>query len=67
MRRSRAPQNVRRVTYRRYGIPAIIIEGKWLIRRYHMLPGDEVTIDYGRRQLVVQLPPRRRLIFKERH
>ena len=34
------------MTYRRYGIPAVILEGKWLTEKYRLKIGDHVDIDY---------------------
>ena len=39
-------KNTRAVTYRRYGIPALILEGKWLTEKYRLKIGDQVDIDY---------------------
>ena len=39
-------KNTRAVTYRRYGIPALILEGKWLTEKYRLSIGDVVDIDY---------------------
>ena len=39
-------KQTRTVTYRRYGIPALIIEGKWLTEKYRLQIGDQVDIDY---------------------
>lgn len=39
-------KNTRAVTYRRYGIPALIFEGKWLTEKYRLSIGDVVDIDY---------------------
>ncbi len=36
----------RTVTYRRYGIPAVILEGKWLTDRYQWKMGDQIQIEY---------------------
>ena len=36
----------RKVTYRRYGIPAVILEGKWLTDRYQWKMGDRIQIEY---------------------
>ena len=36
----------RTVTYRRYGIPAVILEGKWLTDRYKWKMGDQIQIEY---------------------
>ena len=41
----------RAVTYRRPGIPAIIIEGKWLTKKYRLEIGDQVDIDYQPKEL----------------
>lgn len=39
------------MTYRRPGIPAIIIEGKWLTKKYRLEIGDHVDIDYQPKEL----------------
>ena len=39
-------KSTRAVTYRRYGIPALILEGKWLTEKYRLSIGDVVDIDY---------------------
>ncbi len=42
----KVPRPTRVVTYRRYGIPAVILEGKWLTEKYRLSIGDLVDIDY---------------------
>lgn len=39
-------RNKRVVTYRRRGIPAIILEGKWLTALYRLRIGDIVDIEH---------------------
>lgn len=39
-------KNTRAVTYRRPGMPAIILEGHWLTKKYRLSIGDQVDIDY---------------------
>lgn len=39
------------VTYRRYGIPALILEGKWLTEKYRLSIGDLVDIDYQLKEI----------------
>jgi hypothetical protein len=39
-------KQTRTVTYRRYGIPALILEGRWLTEKYQLKIGDQVDIDY---------------------
>ena len=39
------------VTYRRYGIPALILEGKWLTEKYRLIIGDLVDIDYQPKEI----------------
>lgn len=34
------------VTYRKNGIPAVILEGKWLTKLYRLQVGDVVDIDH---------------------
>lgn len=36
----------RAVTYRRYPIPAVILEGKWLEDRYGWKIGDRIQVEY---------------------
>lgn len=36
----------RAVTYRRYGTPAVILEGKWLKDRYGWEVGDRIQVEY---------------------
>lgn len=40
------PKTTRTVTYRRHGVPAIILEGKWLADRYEWKIGDQIQIEY---------------------
>lgn len=42
----KALKPTRAVTYRRYGIPALILEGQWLTEKYGLEIGDQVDIDY---------------------
>jgi hypothetical protein len=44
-------RTTRVVTYRRYGIPALILEGKWLTEKYHLSIGDMVDIDYQPKEI----------------
>lgn len=36
----------RAVTYRRYGTPAVILEGKWLTDRYKLKIGDRIEVEF---------------------
>lgn len=47
----KAPRTTRAVTYRRYGIPALILEGKWLTSKYRLSIGDMVDIDYQPKEI----------------
>jgi hypothetical protein len=47
-------KTTRTVTYRRPGIPAIILEGKWLTKKYRLEIGDQVDIDYQPHDLRLQ-------------
>ena len=47
----KAPRPTRVVTYRRYGIPAVILEGKWLTEKYRLSIGDLVDIDYQPKEI----------------
>ena len=42
---------MRVVTYRRSGIPAVILEGKWLTEKYRLIIGDLVDIDYQPKEI----------------
>lgn len=44
-------RKTRVVTYRRYGIPALILEGKWLTEKYRLAIGDLVDIDYQPKEI----------------
>lgn len=57
-------KNTRAVTYRRYGIPAIILEGKWLTRKYRLNIGDVVDIDYQLKEIRLR---RNSTLSRERH
>ena len=39
-------KTTRAVTYRRYPIPAVILEGKWLKDRYGWKIGDRIQVEY---------------------
>ena len=47
-------KSTRAVTYRRYGIPALILEGKWLTENYRLSIGDVVDIDYQPNEIRLQ-------------
>lgn len=47
-------KTTRAVTYRRYGIPALILEGKWLTEKYRLLIGDVVDINYQPKEIRLQ-------------
>ena len=47
-------KSTRAVTYRRYGIPALILEGKWLTEKYRLSIGDVVDIDYQPKEIRLQ-------------
>ena len=47
----KAPRPLRVVTYRRYGIPAVILEGRWLTEKYRLSIGDLVDIDYQPKEI----------------
>ena len=44
----------RAVTYRRPGIPALILEGKWLTTKYRLSIGDQVDINYQPKEIRLQ-------------
>ena len=48
---NKPPRPLRVVTYRRYGIPAVILEGKWLTEKYRLAIGDLVDIDYQPKEI----------------
>jgi hypothetical protein len=50
-------RKTRAVTYRRPGIPAVIIEGKWLLKKYRLNIGDIVDIDYQPNGVALQKNP----------
>ncbi|MDE2001759.1 MAG: hypothetical protein KGI60_04325 [Patescibacteria group bacterium] len=37
-------KSTRKVTYRRWGIPAVILEGKWLTKKFGWTIGDLVNV-----------------------
>lgn len=39
-------KSTRTVSYRRYGVPAVIIEGKWLEKVYKWKIGDQISVEY---------------------
>ncbi len=47
-------KKTRAVTYRRYGIPALILEGKWLTEKYQLQIGDVVDIEYQPKGIQLQ-------------
>ena len=47
-------RKTRVITYRRYGIPALILEGKWLTEKYRLVIGDLVDIDYQPKAIRLQ-------------
>jgi hypothetical protein len=47
-------KSTRAVTYRRYGIPALILEGKWLTENYRLSIGDVVDINYQPNEIRLQ-------------
>ncbi len=51
------PKNTRAVTYRRYGIPALILEGKWLTAKYRLNIGDVIDIDYQSKEIRLRKNP----------
>lgn len=52
MKKTLRPTRV--VTYRRYGIPAVILEGKWLTEKYRLSIGDLVDITYQPKEIVLK-------------
>jgi len=56
-------KNSRAITYRRYGIPALILEGKWLTNKYKLNIGDVVDIDYQPKEIRFK---KNQLLSKER-
>lgn len=47
----KALKSTRTVTYRRFGKPALILEGKWLTEKYRLHIGDVVDIDYQPKEI----------------
>lgn len=47
-------KSTRAVTYRRYGIPALILEGKWLTEKYRLSIGDVVDITFHPKEIHLQ-------------
>jgi hypothetical protein len=41
----------RAVTYRRYGTPAVILEGKWLTDRYKLKIGDRIEVEFLEKEI----------------
>ncbi len=50
-------KSTRAVTYRRYGIPALILEGKWLTGKYRLNIGDVIDIDYQPKEIRLRKNP----------
>ena len=64
-------RNKRVVTYRRQGIPALILEGKWLTALYRLRIGDVVDIEHNHPKEIrlkknTQLSKERQKRLKER-
>ena len=38
-------KQTRTVTYRRWGVPAVILEGKWLTKKYGWTMGDQIDVN----------------------
>ena len=47
-------KNTRTISYRKYGVPAIIIEGKWLKDIYGWNIGDQVNVIYEPGEIKIQ-------------
>jgi len=47
-------KQTRTVTYRRYGVPALILEGVWLTEKYRLQIGDQVDIDYQPNEIILR-------------
>lgn len=47
-------KQTRAVTYRRYGVPALILEGIWLTEKYRLQIGDQVDIDYQPNEIILR-------------
>ena len=47
-------KQTRAVTYRRYGVPALILEGVWLTEKYRLQIGDQVDIDYQPNEIILR-------------
>lgn len=63
-------KSTRAVTYRRYGIPALILEGKWLTGKYRLNIGDVIDIDYQPKEIRLRknqsLSKERQTMLKEK-
>lgn len=55
--KNKSLKTTRAVTYRRYGIPALILEGKWLTKKYRLSIGDIVDIDYQPNEIRLRKNP----------
>ena len=39
-------KSTRKVTYRKWGVPAIILEGNWLKKMYGWKIGDQISVEF---------------------
>ena len=44
-------KNTRTVSYRKDGVPAVILEGKWLEKVYKWKIGDQISVEYLPREI----------------
>ena len=42
-------KQTRAVTYRRYGIPALILEGRWLTEKYRLRKNNKLSLERRKR------------------
>jgi hypothetical protein len=49
---------IRTVTFRRWGIPAVILEGKWITKRYGWKIGDKLKAEYLPKEIRLSLSSR---------
>lgn len=47
-------KSTRTVTYRKAGVPALILEGKWLEKIFGLKIGDKVNVEYHPHAIVLR-------------
>lgn len=48
------PKKIRRVTYRRWKYPCIMLEGHWLTKMYGLEIGDTVEVVFGKKNIIIK-------------